>query len=255
MLIAHLSDFHLFTERSETGEARGDIARVLEALVADIAALAPRPDIVAISGDLADGGTPEDYRRLNVLLAPLSMPILAVPGNHDRRGAMREGLGSRLTGLVPGPFLNARVALPGVTLLGLDTVVPGAPHGALCAERLNWLEGELASSKGTTVIVMHHPPVQTGHPHWDTFSLIEGCERFAELLAGRSVRILCGHIHQPFHTDWGAHHVGVAGSPAFEYHLTPGSIEAPSPQPVPFSYPLHHWGPQGVSVYRRHLRA
>lgn len=258
MLIAHLSDLHLFTGRSETGKTRADIDRVIEALVADIAALAPLPDIVAISGDLTDGGTPDDYRRLKALLAPLAMPVLAVPGNHDRREAMRAGLSNRLAGIGEGPFMNARVALDGVTLLGLDTVVPGTPQGALCAERLDWLEGELASCHGPTVIVMHHPPIMTGNPQWDAYSLIEGRERFIELLAGSPRRLLCGHIHQPLHARWGAHDVSVAGSPAFEYHLSPGSRSAPLSHPVPFSYPLHHWGPEGsVSVYRRHpsLRA
>ncbi|WP_447554211.1 metallophosphoesterase [Vreelandella sp. EE22] len=254
MLIAHLSDFHLFTQRSETGEARGDILQILDVLVADILALNPPPDIVVISGDLADGGTQEDYRVLDRLLAPLPMPVLAVPGNHDRRDAMREGLGARLAGLCTGGFLNARVEFPGVTLLGLDSVVPGRPQGALCAERLAWLEAAIQDAQAQTVIVMHHPPVVTGNPYWDPYSLIEGKERFTELLADSPKRLLCGHIHQPFHAQWGPHYVGVAGSPAFEYHLSPGSDAPPRHSPVPFSYPLHYLGPdQTVSVYRRHV--
>ncbi|MCS2610869.1 metallophosphoesterase [Halomonas dongshanensis] len=255
MLIAHLSDLHLFTERAETGETRADIARVIAALVADINALDPRPDIVVISGDLADGGTPEDYRCLAALLAPLAMPVMAVPGNHDRRCAMREGLAHRLSGLAEGAFLNARVDMAEVTLLGLDTVIPASPVGALCSERLDWLAQELRSAAASTVIVMHHPPVITGNPHWDTYSLIEGRERLGQLLGKTPRRILCGHIHQPFHTQWGAHYVSVAGSPAFEYHLSPGSHATAQPAPVPFSYPLHHIRPTGdVLVYRRHVR-
>ncbi|MCP1314550.1 metallophosphoesterase [Halomonas sp. 707D7] len=254
MLIAHLSDFHLFTERAETGEGRADIARVLEAVVADILALDPRPDAVVISGDLADGGTPQDYQALARLLAPLPMPVLAVPGNHDRRDAMRAGLGSRLAGLYDGPFLNARLELPGATLLGLDSVVPGKPHGALCRQRLAWLAGELASAQPLTLLVMHHPPLVTGNPHWDPFSLIEGREALAAVLGQTPTRILCGHIHQPFHAQWGPHYVGVAGSPAFEYHTSPGSLVAPRPCRVPWSYPLHLVGPDGqVVVYRRHV--
>ena len=36
-----------------------------------------------------DLGRPEEYAWLRELLAPLSLPLVVVPGNHDDRDAMR----------------------------------------------------------------------------------------------------------------------------------------------------------------------
>ncbi|WP_236995680.1 metallophosphoesterase [Vreelandella populi] len=254
MLIAHLSDLHLYTERSETGQAPANIRYIVEGIVSDLLGLQPQPDLVVISGDLADGGTEEDYLLIRQLLAPLTMPIMAVPGNHDRREAMRLGLGDRLTGLQEGKFLHSRVDADGVTLLGLDSVIVGQPQGALCSKRLDWLEGELRKTQPLTFLVMHHPPFMTGNPHWDAYSLIEGRERFRQIIDASPKRILCGHIHQPLHIQWGLHYGAIAGSPAFQYNLVPGSKAAPAENQVAYSYPLHHCQPDGsVLVHLRHI--
>ncbi|MGP8290161.1 metallophosphoesterase [Vreelandella zhanjiangensis] len=254
MLIAHLSDLHVFTTQSETGESRADIAHAVERIVSDLVSLSPLPDLVVISGDLADGGTEDDYRLIRRLLAPLAMPILAVPGNHDRREAMHAVLGDRLSGLQPGKFLHSRVEADGVTLLGLDSIIVGKPQGALCSERLDWLENQLGYTQPLTFLVMHHPPFMTGNPHWDDYSLIEGRERFEAIISASPKRILCGHIHQPFHTLWGQHYSAIAGSPAFQYNLVPGSQAKPTLGNVPYSYPLHDCQPDGsVLVHLRHI--
>jgi len=41
--------------------------------VAHVNALDPRPDVVLATGDLVEGGKPEEYARLRRLLAPLDM--------------------------------------------------------------------------------------------------------------------------------------------------------------------------------------
>ena len=40
---------------------------------------APKPDLVVISGDLADTPTGEEYEHLKRLLAPLELPLSAFP--------------------------------------------------------------------------------------------------------------------------------------------------------------------------------
>ena len=254
MLIAHLSDLHLYTERSETGQSRSDIRYVVERIVNDLLSLQPQPDLVVISGDLADGGTEEDYQVIRQLLAPLPMTMMAVPGNHDRREAMRRVLGDRLSGLQPGRFLHSRVEAEGVTLLGLDSVITGQPQGALCRERLDWLENELKKTQPLTFLVMHHPPFLTSNPNWDAYSLIEGRTRFMEIIDASPKRILCGHVHQPLHVQWGQHYGAIAGSPAFQYNLVPGSNAPPTESQVAYSYPLHYCQPDGsVLVHLRHV--
>src|SRR6266851_489246 len=89
MLIAQISDMHVKAE-GELLYGRIDTAGFLERAVAHVNALDPRPDIVIATGDLVEGGKPEEYARLKRLLAPLAMPVHLIPGNHDARDALRE---------------------------------------------------------------------------------------------------------------------------------------------------------------------
>ncbi|MCH7527749.1 MAG: metallophosphoesterase, partial [Planctomycetes bacterium] len=88
--ILHLSDFHLSAER------RWDSDPVLAGLAEIIGGLTGKglgPDVVAITGDIADKGRPKDYeearRWIDKGLRPALPPrfpdsrILIVPGNHD----------------------------------------------------------------------------------------------------------------------------------------------------------------------------
>lgn len=90
MLVAHLSDFHVFSSAKETRLVRDDVVGRVDRLIRDVAAFQPGFDAVLITGDVADGGSEEDYALVRRLLAPLEVPILVVPGNHDRRETMRR---------------------------------------------------------------------------------------------------------------------------------------------------------------------
>lgn len=48
------------------------------------------PDLVVISGDIANSALPEEYAHATKLLGALKVPFVAIPGNHDRRPLMRE---------------------------------------------------------------------------------------------------------------------------------------------------------------------
>ena len=89
MLIAHISDFHVFADAPETALVRTDAADAARKVVADIAAHQPVFDAVIFTGDLVDGGSTADYALMKDILAPLHMPIFVVPGNHDKRDSMR----------------------------------------------------------------------------------------------------------------------------------------------------------------------
>src|SRR5436305_1998369 len=82
MLIAQISDMHVKAEGKQLFR-RIDTAGYLERAVAHVNALDPRPDIVLATGDLVDGGKPDEYAQLRRLLAPLAMPLYMIPGNHD----------------------------------------------------------------------------------------------------------------------------------------------------------------------------
>ena len=82
----HLSDFH----GGPPGEVPWD--EVEAALEADVRRMTERlgaPDLVLFSGDLARTGAAEEYERVDALLRQLerwtgrTLPVVAVPGNHD----------------------------------------------------------------------------------------------------------------------------------------------------------------------------
>ena len=83
MIVAHVSDLHL----DGTGPRRERAVRVADHL----RALRPSPDVVLVTGDVADHGAPADYAEAaSVLDGPAP---LAVPGNHDDRDALAAAFG------------------------------------------------------------------------------------------------------------------------------------------------------------------
>ena len=67
-----------------------DTASALERAVSALNSLDPLPDLTVHAGDLVESGELEEYDYLRTLLAPLCMPVLTIPGNHDAREPMRE---------------------------------------------------------------------------------------------------------------------------------------------------------------------
>ena len=70
MVIAQITDTHIKPE-GVLAYGRVDTTPYLRRAVEHLLALRPRPDVVLATGDLVDGGLPEEYRRLRDLLAPL----------------------------------------------------------------------------------------------------------------------------------------------------------------------------------------
>src|ERR1700704_4316847 len=127
MLIAQISDMHI-KPPGELLYQRIDTAGFLERAVAHVNALDPRPDIVLATGDLVDGGKPEEYALLRQLLAPLAMPVHLIPGNHDARDEMRTVFADHAY-LPRDGFLHYTIDGLPVRLIALDTLVPGKGHG------------------------------------------------------------------------------------------------------------------------------
>ena len=119
-----------------------------------IGAFNPRPDVVLITGDLTECGLDAEYANLKAILErTLSMPVFVIPGNHDRRDNFRQGLG-HLPGVLSDPvFVQYTVEDYPVRLVMLDTLVPGANHGALSAEQLDWLDRTLAAQPSKPTLI------------------------------------------------------------------------------------------------------
>jgi 3',5'-cyclic-AMP phosphodiesterase len=192
MKVIQISDLHLVA----AGEVAGlDPLRRLRAAIDDINDGFPDADFVAVTGDLADRGEPAAYALLAAELRRLKPRFGLTLGNHDSRDAFRAVFGG-------AGFAQESVDLDGGRLLLLDTLDPGKVGGVLCAERLSWLDGQLAGGR-PTLLFMHHPPVDVHLPVLDRIRLADADALRAVLARHGNVRhIFAGHVHRQISGSW-----------------------------------------------------
>ena len=247
MLIAQLSDTHILRKgdlfRSpRRGFGPIDTGIFLAGAVAALNALDPLPDITVVTGDLVDNGDPEQYAHLRELLTPLRMPVFVIPGNHDARESLRAVFGA--DGYLPAQgFLHYTIENHPLRLVALDTLIEGEHGGALCADRLLWLDATLAAApERPTIVMMHHPPFATGIEYMDEYGL-QDAAGFADVIRRHPQveRILCGHLHRAIDRRFAGTVAGTAPSTAHQVGLDirPGAplqfrLEPPG-------YQLHLW--------------
>jgi 3',5'-cyclic AMP phosphodiesterase CpdA len=243
MNIVQLTDLHL----RPLGQAANRVSEsnaLTERAFRAVAALDPRPDAVIITGDLTECGLDAEYDVLAGLLSrTLSMPVFVIPGNHDRREVLLRHFPE--VKQVDG-FVQYAVDEFPVRIVMLDTVVPGAGHGALSAQQLAWLDTTLAAVPNKpTLIGMHHPPFLCGIEHMDTIAL-QDREAFAAVIAKHPQvsRIVCGHHHRPIFVPMGHAVASIAPSVAHqvELELRPGMPGLFVMEPP--AYHLHRWTPE-----------
>ncbi len=243
MLIAQISDMHIKSPGSLLYK-RIDTAGYLERAVAHVMRLDPRPDIVIATGDLVDGGKLEEYAFLREMLAPLTMPVYLIPGNHDARDAMRAAFPGH-SYLPRDGYLQYAIDDHPLRLIALDTLVDGKPYGELCEQRLSWLEDRLGEQHRPTLLFMHHPPFDCGIEAFDRAKLNVGSERFADIVGRHPQveRVMCGHVHRPIQVRWAGTMASIAPSTAHQATLDLRLGARLSMTMEPPGLALHQWRP------------
>lgn len=244
-LLAQLSDLHIMAHgRLAYGVV--DTASMLRACVSHLLALKRQPDAVAITGDLTDGGQPEDYAVLRELLAPLEMPVYVIPGNHDKRAALRAAFADHDYLRQSPDFIQYAIDAHALRIVAIDTVIPRESGGELCEARIAWLDRSLAQAPGRpTVVLMHHPPFTTFIEHMDAYGLRNPTA--LALVIGRHPQvqaIFCGHVHRPIEARFAGTIASTAPSPAHQVALDL-DVDAPSRFVMePPAYRLHAYSPE-----------
>lgn len=246
MLIAQITDTHIKLP-GKLAYRKVDTAAMLRRCVDELLGLKQQPDLILLTGDLVDLGRPAEYDHLKDILRPLRQRIIAIPGNHDERGAMRDAF--RKDAYLPAAgFLQFAIDDYPLRIVGLDTLIPGQGGGELCTERLAWLDATLAARPDTpTLVLMHHPPFQTGIGHMDKIGL-QGADGFAAVAARHAQieLVLCGHLHRTIRATVGGRPVLTCPSPAHQVALDL-SPDAPSCfRMEPPGFMLHWWTGQGL---------
>lgn len=250
MRVVHLTDPHLV---APGGRLFGldPLARLDQAL-AHIRRHEPAAELLLVTGDLTDRGEDAAYAALAERLAAMPQPATLLLGNHDARAPFRRvftGVAATAEGFVQTAIDGA----DGVSLVTLDTLVPGAGHGALDGGRLEWLEATLAARADRTVyLAMHHPPVASGIPGMDAIGLA-GAEAFWHVLArAPQVRhVFAGHIHRPFFARRGDVTVSTLPGPAHQVHLQYAAENAVLGSLEPGCYGVARLGADGFDVHVR----
>lgn len=219
-LLLQLSDPHI-REPGKLAYGRIETAPYLKRAIDSILALPQTPDAIVITGDLTDFGRAAEYDHLRTLLRPLKMPVYLMPGNHDDRLQMRRSFPDHSYWGHDG-YMQYSVAVGDLQLIALDTVVPQASSGSLCAERLEWLAAELGTHRSRPVVIaMHHPPFQTLIGHMDAIGLLEGAKELESLVEKfpNVERIICGHLHRAIQVRFGGTIAATVPSPAHQVCL------------------------------------
>jgi Icc protein len=207
--LVQITDTHLFAaagQRMHDTDTSATFARVVDAIAAD-----ESPDLILATGDLAQDESPEAYRRLAELLAPLEIPVLALPGNHDDPAAMADAFAGT-------PISVEKLNDVGQwRILQLHTPVAGETYGYLDADELDWLDGALGDDH-PALICLHHPPLAVGSQWLDAIGLTNAEAFFDVIDRHRSVKaVLAGHVHQETHVRRGEVHFFTTPSTSVQF--------------------------------------
>lgn len=219
-VLIHVSDPHFLAGGARLG-GRYDVEANFARTLAAIRAVHPHPAAIVVTGDLADLGEPDAYRRLRAAVEPvaadLDAPVIWVAGNHDERPALRRDL----LDLPPTEEPVTGVwELDGLRVVALDTSVPGWHHGDLDPGQLAWLAETLAQpAPHGTLLAMHHPPLPSHLPLFDILELRRQDE-LADIIRGSDVRgILAGHLHYSSHGTFAGVPVSVASATCYTMNI------------------------------------
>jgi 3',5'-cyclic AMP phosphodiesterase CpdA len=183
--VAHVSDTHC---GNDVQDPTARLALVMDHLLA----MDPRPDVLVVTGDVADHGLAEEYAAARAWLDRWPGPVAVCPGNHDVRAAYVAGLGR-----------EARTVLDtgGYRFVMLDSLIDAVDgrrvdEGRLGSEQLDWLDQQLGASDDPAFVCLHHPPTTIGVSLMDPIRLVDGDDLAAVLDHHPHVlALLVGHAH------------------------------------------------------------
>jgi Icc protein len=174
--------------------------------------------------------------------------LLWAIGNHDGREQFRAILPDVPTD--EHGFIQYEMDHGEVRWIVLDTLDEGRHGGMICEERAAWLEQRLGErTEVPTIIVLHHPPVDTGIDWMSALS----CEAWVQRLdaairpAKQVVAMIAGHVHRPMATSFAGKPLAVCSSTAPWLALELEDIDPSRPDGRPLiigdapAFALHYW--------------
>jgi Icc protein len=214
--IIQITDTHILDDNApsfndfDTSES---LKRVLEAIRKNEA----DADLILLTGDLVHEATETAYQKLVDHLATTTIPILALPGNHDIPERMHYVMGAN------GHDMGNLIKFDNWLVILLNTCIKGEHSGELSVAELEFLKSTLQSNTDKhCLIALHHHPVSINSSWMDAMSL-KNAESFFDVIDEfNQVRaIIWGHIHQEFESE--REGVSLFGTPSTCLQFKPGS--------------------------------
>ncbi|MGI9289064.1 MAG: 3',5'-cyclic-AMP phosphodiesterase [Pseudomonadales bacterium] len=213
--VAHITDTHL-GEHANFTLLDMETDRSLDYVLQSIEQCTPAPDIILVTGDIADHGSRAAYERLQSKLARFAQPKLWLNGNHDVIDRMRSVVGF-------GNELARRALIGEWQIIMLDTTLTGAVGGVIARAELEFLHGCLQQRANMfSLICLHHQPVPVGCQWLDEQQIVNADELLGLIKKFDTVRgVLWGHVHQQFEQQRDA--VQLMSTPSTCVQFAPGS--------------------------------
>ena len=244
MLIAQVTDIHLGFHPDDPAEMnRKRFDAVIDALIA----LNPQPDLLIATGDLTENGTVASYQTLKSITDRLPFPVYFALGNHDNRAnfqAVFPDVPMCETGRVQYEF-----GLDPLRFVVLDTLEDGLHGGAFSPDQADWLDRILAADDRPTILVLHHPPIETGNGWMTEDADAPWVQRLSAVVARHPhvIRMISGHLHRAIVTGWCGSTLAVCPSSAPQVALDFRAIDGENPDgrdmvvAEPPGFALHYW--------------
>ncbi len=248
LTIAQITDLHITA--SDDVEAPNRSVDRLRQVLDSIHRLQPRPVAILATGDLADNAALAEYRALQSELTSVEPPIYFAMGNHDARAPFLEVFAGSCAPTDENGFVQYAIDFDDLKVVVCDTLNDGFHDGGFCELRAGWLARTLDAAPDTpTLVVMHHPPVQSGVRWMDPDPGSAWIARAQAVLTGRDQvqGVICGHLHRAFTTRFAGHPLMAAPATSVQLtlNLSPIDLRTPDGREIlvsePPGYLLHMW--------------
>ena len=150
--VVQITDLHLLANAN--AELYGvNTTCALKQVVLAIDALPTQPDLIIVTGDIAETGTKAEYQQAQELLACLKIPVFVLPGNHDDVANMEAAFDE------PDFHYRPSVQFGNWGFIFINSQVVGDSHGLVNRQSIQQLTHNITAMADCYIVVaLHHPP-------------------------------------------------------------------------------------------------
>lgn len=218
LVILQISDLHILSE-TEKILSGINTSHTFQQLLKQAHASHSNIDLTLVTGDLAQDPCKYSYQKIYKILEKYNSRTICLPGNHDEPALMQQFINGKQIDC------SKQIQLKNWQIISLNSKKEGSEAGYLSRNELDYLNDSLTNTSDlNTLIAVHHHPTEIDSSWMDSM-MIENSEALFELLKNQPQvkAIICGHIHQAFHTE--KNNVLVFGTPSSCFQFAPNATK------------------------------